>query len=138
MITNSGGTVYLDGGANYNVTWDFYGTNSTYQGVLAQSWISLGTMFDPVGVKATDSTWLTTRPNNTIGGGKAWLNYQWTDYELATVTPIGYYFLTDTSGGDLLTGSTNNRQAAIAPYGGTAIGDFTYSYSTTNIPKDTS
>lgn len=135
MITGSGGTVNLDN-SGYNVSWDFYGTNSTYQGVLAQSWISLGTMFDPVGIKATDSTWLTTRPNNTIGSGKAWLNYQWTDYEL--YAPAQTYYLTDTSGGDLLTGSTNNRQAQIAPYASSGPTEFAYSYSTTNIPKDTS
>ena len=137
MITNSGGTVYLDGSQNYNVGWDWAPADATYQNVLAQGWISLGTMFDPVGIKSTDSTWLTTRPNNTIGGGKAWLNYQFTNYE--NFSSGSTYYLTDTSGGDLLTSSTNNRQAQLAPYGGNPTSDqFTYSYSTTNIPKDTS
>lgn len=137
MITNSGGTVDLDGGATYNVTWDWANSDATYENVLAQSWISLGTMFDPVGIKATNSTWLTTRPSATIGTGKAWLNWQFTEYE--NVSSGTDYYLTDTSD-DLLTGSTNDRQARLAKYGSipSATDQFNFSYSDTNIPKDTS
>ena len=136
MITNSGGTVDIDTGATYNVGWDWSPADATYENVLGQSWISLGTMFDPESVKATDSTWLTTRPSATIGTGKAWLNWQFTEYEFASGTT---YYLTDTSD-DLLTGSTNDRQAQLAPYGSTpsVTDQFNFGYSTTNIPKDTS
>ena len=136
MITNSGGTVGL-GSGTYSVEWDWSQADATYENVLAQSWISLGTMFDPESVKATNSTWLTTRPSATIGGGKAWLNWQFTEYE--NFSSGTRYYLTDTSD-DLLTGSTNDRQASMAPYGGTpsATDQFNFGYSTTNIPKDTS
>jgi hypothetical protein len=132
IITGSGGSVALDQVSTYALG---FRNNSGGQEVIttyAQNWISLGTMWDPLTVKAAgDTTWLTTRPNNTIGTGKAWVNHQWTNYE--NVSNSNWY-LTDTAG-DLVTGSTNNRQARIVNTGNTTV--FNNSYST-SIPKDTS
>ena len=135
LITASSGQVLLNtggGSGNYSLGWDSTNTDDTYPFTHAQDWISLGTMWDPLTVKSTDSTWLTTRPNNTIGTGVAWVNQQWTTYENPNSST---WYLTDTAG-DLVTGATNNRQNSFVAAGNSTI--FSNNYSTTNIPKDTS
>jgi len=131
-IVNSGGSIDLNNTGSYTMNWRPNAGGNTTINTYAQNWISLGTMWDPLTAAASgDTTWLTTRPNNTIGTGKAWVNHQWTNYE--NVSNSNWY-LTDTAG-DLVTGTTNNRQATIVPAGNTTV--FNNAYST-SIPKDTS
>jgi hypothetical protein len=125
IITGSGGSVTIDQSSTYALGFRTNSGGQTTINTYAQNWISLGTMWDPVTAKAAgDTTWLTTRPNNTIGTGKAWINHQWTNYE--NVSNSNWY-LTDTAG-DLVTGATNDRQARIVNTGNTTV--FNNSYST--------
>lgn len=130
LITGSSGSITLDSTTSYFLNFTSQADDDTPR-VLAQNWLSLGTMWDPETAKATDTTWLTTRPNNTIGTGKAWLNWQWTEYDNPSAFNI---YLEDTSG-DLVTGTTYNARLVASASNSTP---FNNSYSTTNIPKDTS
>ena len=137
-ITGSGGTITVSDSATYgyrvfNNSYDMYGASA--QPIRETNiWVSFGTAFDPIAIKATDSTWLTTRPNKTIGTAVAWMNAQFTNYENYGGSSQNYAITTQTNA-DLYS-QTNSREAALV------LGDpatyWTPNYSTTYIPKDTS
>jgi hypothetical protein len=51
---------------------------------IQNTWISLGTMFDPL--TTTDTTWLTSNPNKQIGNAVSWFNSQFNNYTYRTST----------------------------------------------------
>jgi hypothetical protein len=140
-ITASGNTMSFSDNAStgdYNFriicnSGGFYGANAQPM-VETNHWISYGTGFDPLAVKATDSTWLTTRPNAQIGNARAWMNMQFVGYDSQYVSPR-YLYSVKTSGMDLMS-QASNRQAELV--NSVTASDWTNNYSTTDIPKDKS
>lgn len=101
----------------------------------ANWWGSAGTMWDPETAKATDTTWLTTRPNSTIGTGRAWVNVPYAS--LTNNNNILYQGIKQ-SGTDLYTQA--NSVVMVGSTTSTSWNAVTVAQSqnTTNIPKDTS
>jgi hypothetical protein len=137
-ITGSGGTIEVSDSGSYayrvfNNGQDFYGA-STQPIRETNVWASFGTAFDPVAIKATDSTWLTTRPNKTIGTAVAWVNSQFTNYENYGGSSE-YYAISTQTAVDLYS-QTNSRQAQLVASSPATY--WTPNYSTTYIPKDQS
>jgi hypothetical protein len=138
-ITDSGNTIpFSDGGDPYsfrilNNSQGFYGANAEPI-IETNHWISYGTGFDPVAIKSSDSTWLTTRPNAQIGNARAWCNIQFVDYEAVSNTSP-YLYSVSTSDMDLMS-QANDRMAQLV--NSTNLADWTNNYSTTDIPKDKS
>lgn len=115
---------------SYGMLTNGYGSGTTteYRYNLGGAWGAFGTMFDPL--SSTDTTWLTTRPNATIGTGKAWYNIQLTNYATDGI-PKTYV---NTSGMDLYS-QTNNYMIKNQGYNTT---DWTQAYNSTLFPKDSS
>jgi hypothetical protein len=97
----------------------------------ANYWYCYGTMWDPVTASATDTTWLTTRPNNTIGTGVAWVNLSYTDVVNYSGSDYGIKRTND----DLYSQAQDAEMVGGAGYFWTAA-TVTQSQNTTNIPKD--
>lgn len=99
---------------------------------ITNYWVSIGTMFDPE--TETDRSWLTTRPNETIGNAQAWFNGVFTDTgnTASYVTAWG-----EPSSADRFTPDSANQQIMlIEDLGNSTI--YTDKYSSTIIPKDQS
>jgi len=121
--TNQSGNNYIFSGGNGS------GSSETtlYEFRLSNHWISVGTMFDPLG--STDTSWRTTRPSATIGTAVAWLNMQTAEFESVGSPAVYYVPQTDM---DLYT-ETNNR---IMRNSGWTEGEWTEAYSDTIITTD--
>jgi hypothetical protein len=101
-----------------------------YEFRWSNHWISVGTMFDPLGAAGrADTSWRTTRPSAVIGNARAWLNIQTANFEL-TESPDIYYVTA--SGQDLYT-EPNNRHVR---NGGYTDSEWTTAYSDTIITTD--
>jgi hypothetical protein len=123
MPCNTSGTNGVAaGGSYYNGT-----TNTPIR--IANMWGSFGTMFDPGTLP--DTSIFTARPNNTIGGAKAWYNLCFTDYQ-----DIGSNEYWTTATNQDLFSVSGNAAYQLTYSGGSS--DFTAGYSTTVIPKDQS
>jgi hypothetical protein len=100
---------------------------------ITNYWVSVGTMFDPL--TETDTSWLTTRPSETIGNAQAWFNGVFTQagntagYDAAWGEP---------SDADRWTAATTDRQIRLleAATGNSTV--YNDKYSSTIIPKDQS
>ena len=111
------------------------GPDPTVNYNIANFWYSAGTMFDPVTASATDTTWFTTRPNETIGTGKAWVNVPY-----ASLTNNNNILLQGIkqSGTDLYTQANSVVMAGSTTSTSWDAAAVAQSQNTTNIPKDTS
>ena len=100
---------------------------------ITNYWVSIGTMFDPL--TETDTSWLTTRPSETIGNAQAWFNGVFTEagntasYATAWGVP---------SDADRFTPATADRQIQLLGSGTGNSTVYNDKYSTTIIPKDQS
>jgi len=130
-ISSMGNTVPVTGNTTVSSTsWSLTSSDDTINYNASNYWISAGTMWDPETAKATDTTWLTTRPNETIGTGKAWVNVPY-----ASLTTNGTGQGIKQSSTDLYT------QANSVVMSGTSTNSWanavvSQSQNTTNIPKD--
>ena len=137
-ITGSGGTIEVSDTGSY--AWRVFNNGADQYGASTQPiretniWVSFGTAFDPIGIKSTDSTWLTTRPNKTIGTAVAWMNSQFTNYQNYGGSSQ-YYAITTQTNADLYSQS-NSREAQLVASDPATY--WTPNYSTTQIPKDQS
>lgn len=96
---------------------------------IVNMWGAFGTMFDPGNLP--DTSIFTARPNNTIGGAKAWYNLCFTDYQSAGTNNYD----TIATNQDLYSNSGN---AAYTLNNNGNASTFSSSLSTTIIPKDQS
>jgi hypothetical protein len=100
---------------------------------ITNYWVSVGTMFDPL--TETDTSWLTTRPSETIGNAQAWFNGVFTQagntagYNAAWGEP---------SDADRFTAATTDRQIRLLEAGTGNSTVYNDKYSSTIIPKDQS
>jgi hypothetical protein len=102
-----------------------------YEFRWSNHWISVGTMFDPLGTAAmADTSWRTTKPSATIGTAKAWFNIQTTEFEYIPGSPENHYV---TASGMDLYSEPNDRVVKDGGYGGSQWGD---AYSDTIITTD--
>ena len=92
----------METGNNWNVDWSAY-NQAGYDTRIAGSWMTLGTMFDPL--TETNTSWRTALPTETIGNAQSWINVQFSRYQDAgNVTPR---FYGNASGQDLYSESSN-------------------------------
>lgn len=134
-ISNGGNVISTDRNDNYSwsISSSLPDTQPDCDFKIANFWVSFGTMWDPVTQKAAgETTWLTTRPNKTIGSAQAWFNGQFAganaDSGYTNVWSIDSdmdNFTPDLTGHgmDLIYNGTGNSTV------------FNDRYSTTDIPK---
>lgn len=127
------GTVY-DGssyGSQY-VSWASFGSGTPEAGFrtfrLASAWWTLGQMFDPL--SATDLSWLTAYPSQTIAGIQPWYNLTFDNFDSTSGDSTYGFFL----------GNNGARYSAANGMNANWTSDPTEyaSLSTTIIPKDKS
>lgn len=137
-ISNAGASISTNRSDSYS--WSISDTLPDTQAgcsiKVANFWVTFGKMWDPVTQKAAgQTTWLTTRPDSTIGDAEAWINGQFDG--LGNTTGYGNAWST-ASGMDLFTpDDTGHGMTLIANSLGNAT-TFGDRYSTTDIPKDES
>jgi hypothetical protein len=112
-----------------SVTGSYYNGTTSAPIRIANMWGSFGTMFDPESPPSTSI--FTARPDNTIGGAKAWYNMCFTDYLDAGSNT---YWVQATNQ-DLFSVSGNAAYQLTSSSGNAQL---TSGYSTTIIPKDRS
>ena len=117
--------------ATDGTNWTIAANSETFN--TANFWYCFGTMWDPLSVISTDTTWLTTRPNQTIGTGVAWANISYTDL----VNYSGLYYGIKRTNSDRYSQAQDAEMVGGTGYFWTAA-TVTQSQNTTNIPKDTS
>jgi hypothetical protein len=104
------------------------GTNPTfYDSRLGAQWFSLGTCFDPESV--TNRTWLTTRPDATIGTARAWYNIQMGNFKT-----LGSNYYVETTGQDLY----SQADDVMVKNNGYDSTTWTNNYSNTIFPRSKS
>lgn len=79
-----------DNGAPF-VNWFAFGSGNPTDGFqtfrMASTWISLGTMFDPL--QSTDRSWLSSYPNDTIEGVQSWYNLTFENFNSSSGNFVG-------------------------------------------------
>ena len=129
-ISNCGNTISTTRSDAYSYRIGSAGPSANCNLRIGGQWVTFGTMFDPETVKTTDTTWLTTRPNQTIGNATAWINNQFA----TTGNTAGY----DTAWGTVSSSDRFTPQAAdnqiklIDNSGNSTV--FNARYSTSSVP----
>lgn len=114
-------------GSNWYLNWQAY-SQTGYETRIAGSWMSLGTMFDPL--SETNTSWRTAMPTETIGTAQSWMNVQFSRYQDTS----GSNFYGNTSGQDLYSESSDRQ----IKWNGLDQAAFDTGYSDTIIIKDIS
>ena len=129
-ISNCGNNISTNRNDAYSYSIGTAGPTANCNLRIGGQWVTFGTMFDPETVKTTDTTWLTVRPNQTIGNASAWINNQFA----SVGNTAGYDTAWGTvSSSDRFTPQTANTQISlISATGNSTV--FNARYSTTNRP----
>lgn len=100
-------------GNPYNATADLFDVrlfNSSSVKIkdqlISNFWCSYGTMFDPLSIDQTTTSWRTTRPSKQIGNAVAWCNMPFIDSVVEETTHNKRYWV-KMSGDDLFSGADN-------------------------------